>query len=46
MYRDTALIIREGMSAGIPTVTVSNNRAGGNANEINQRIVNELGLDQ
>jgi hypothetical protein len=46
MYRDTARIIREGMSAGIPTVTVSNNRAGGNANEINQHIVNELGLGQ
>lgn len=44
MYRDTARIIREGMSAGIPTVTVSNNRAGGNANEITLRIVNELGL--
>ena len=44
MYRDTALIIREGMSAGIPTVTVSNNRAGGNANEINWRVVVELGL--
>jgi hypothetical protein len=46
MYRDTARIIREGMSAGIPTVTVSNNRAGGNSNEINLRIVHELGLSQ
>lgn len=46
MYRDTARIIREGMSAGIPTVTVSNNRAGGNANEITLRIINELGLSQ
>ncbi len=44
MYRDAARIIREGMAAGIPTVTVSNNRAGGNSNEINRRIVEELGL--
>ena len=43
MYRDAARIIREGMKDGIPTVTVSNNRAGGNANEINQRILEQLG---
>jgi len=42
MYRDAAQIIREGLKAGIPTVTVSNNRAGGNANEINRRILEEL----
>jgi hypothetical protein len=44
MYRDAAHIIRTGMKSAIPTVTVSNNRAGGNANEINRRIVEELGL--
>jgi hypothetical protein len=44
MYRDAAAIIRAGMKSAIPTVTVSNNRAGGNANEINQRIIEELGL--
>lgn len=42
MYRDAAAIIREGMAAGRPTVTISNNRAGGNANEINLRILAEL----
>lgn len=42
MYRDAAQIIREGLKAGVPTVTVSNNRAGGNANEINRRILEEL----
>ena len=42
MYRDAADLIRAGMSAGVPTVTISNNRAGGNANEINLRILAEL----
>jgi len=44
MYRDAAFIIDQGLKAGVPTVTVANNRAGGNANEINQRVLNELRL--
>ena len=44
MYADAAMIIREGMKAGLPTVTVANNRAGGNSQEINRRIVDELAL--
>ncbi|HUU45597.1 MAG TPA: DUF72 domain-containing protein [Acidobacteriota bacterium] len=42
MYRDAAQIIREGMTSGHATVTIANNRAGGNANEINLRILAEL----
>jgi uncharacterized protein YecE (DUF72 family) len=44
MYRDAATIIREGMTAGRSTVTISNNRAGGNANEINLRVLAALGV--
>lgn len=44
LYRDAAMIIREGQNADRPTVTVANNRAGGNANEINRRITAELGF--
>ncbi len=42
MYRDAATIILEGTKASLPTVTVANNRAGGNANAINQRVLDEL----
>lgn len=44
MYRDAAFIIRSGMSIGLPTITVVNNRAGGNAPEIARRVVEQLGL--
>jgi hypothetical protein len=46
MYRDAALIIDQGRKAGLPTVTVANNRAGGNANKINERVLSELKLLQ
>jgi hypothetical protein len=44
MYRDAAMIIREAQKAGLPVVTVANNRAGGNSNEITARVVAELAL--
>ena len=44
MYRDAAFIIEQGRKAGLPTVTVANNRAGGNANAINERVLAELKL--
>jgi hypothetical protein len=44
MYRDAAFIIDQGRKAGLPTVTVANNRAGGNANKINERVLRELKL--
>jgi len=44
MYRDAAMIIREAQKAALPTVTVANNRAGGNSNEINRRVVAEVKL--
>lgn len=42
MYRDAAFLIREGLSIELPTILVANNRAGGNANEINRRVRDEL----
>ncbi|MEW5702138.1 MAG: DUF72 domain-containing protein [Candidatus Zixiibacteriota bacterium] len=42
MYRDAAFLIREGISIHLPTITVVNNRAGGNANEISRRVKDEL----
>ena len=42
MYRDAAFIIREGMNVNLPTITVVNNRAGGNAPEITERVKSEL----
>jgi len=42
MYRDAAFLIREGMSVNLPTITVVNNRAGGNAPEITERVKNEV----
>ncbi len=42
MYRDAAMIIHEGQDAGLPTVTVANNRAGGNSNEITRRVVEAM----
>lgn len=44
MYRDAAFIIRSGMNIALPTITVVNNRAGGNAPEITRRIVAQLEL--
>jgi uncharacterized protein YecE (DUF72 family) len=44
MYRDAAFIIDQGRKAGLPTVTVANNRAGGNANAINERVLREIKL--
>lgn len=42
MYRDAAFIIREGLSVGLPTITIANNRAGGNANDVNRRVLDDL----
>ena len=42
MYRDAAFLIKEGMSVRLPTITVVNNRAGGNAPEITRRVRDEL----
>jgi hypothetical protein len=42
MYRDAAFLIREGMSVSLPTITVVNNRAGGNAPEITRRVKDQL----
>ncbi|HWO57606.1 MAG TPA: DUF72 domain-containing protein [bacterium] len=44
MYRDAAFLIREGLSIGLPVIHVANNRAGGNANLINRRVLDELEL--
>lgn len=44
MYRDAAFIIRSGLDINLPTITVVNNRAGGNAPEITRRIVEQLNL--
>lgn len=44
MYRDAAFIIRSGMDIDLPTITVVNNRAGGNAPEIARKIVEQLEL--
>lgn len=44
MYRDAAFIIRRGLEINLPTITVVNNRAGGNAPEITRRVVQQLEL--
>lgn len=44
MYRDAAFIIRSGLEINLPTITVVNNRAGGNAPEITRRVVEQLEL--
>ena len=42
MYSDAAFLIREGLEIDLPTITVVNNRAGGNANEVSRRVRDEL----